>query len=149
MPSPNPNYVRDHACSDPDGPISCIADEAVVTQHSFTGQYRDAPRIDRELSLSVFRGRVPARNATSYIRMGRPVEEWERRKIRVRFLHVGRLREAGLAVVHTPGRVASPEHCSAVWPADDPLNSQVADWPPEIREGFNACFTGEEEGWEE
>jgi hypothetical protein len=149
MLSPNPNYVRDRACSDPNGPIDCIADEEVVTQHSFTGQYRDAPRIERELSLSVFRGQVSARDATSYIRIGKPVEEWEKRKIRVRYLHVGRLREAGLAVVHTPGRVAYPEHCSVVWPADDPLNSQDAAWPPEIREGFNACFTGEEEGWEE
>jgi hypothetical protein len=134
MPRPNPNYVRDHACSDPDGPIFYIADEEVVTQHSFTGQYREAPRIGRELSLSAFRGRVSARDATSYIRMGRPVEEWEKHKIRVRYLHVGRLREAGLAVVHTPGRVAYPEHCSVVWPADDPLNSQVADWLPEIRQ---------------
>jgi hypothetical protein len=120
----------------------------VVTQHSFTGQYRDAPRIDRELSLSMFRGRVSARDATGYIRMGRPVEEWEKRKIRVRHLHVGRLRNGGLAVVHTPGRVAYPEHCSVVWPPGDPLNSQVAGWPAEIRAGFTACFTCVEEGWD-
>jgi hypothetical protein len=149
MPSPNPNYVLNHACSCPDGPIFCIADEEVVTQQTFSGQYRDMPRANRELSLSVFRGQVSARDATSYIRLGKPVEEWEKRKIRVRRLHVGRLREVGLAVVHTPGRVAYPEHCSVVWPSDDPLNRQIASWPPEIRAGFTACFTDEEEGWRE
>jgi hypothetical protein len=75
------------------------------------------------------------------------VEEWEKRRIRVRRLDVGKLRAAGLAVVHTPGRVGYPEHCSVVWPASDPLNTQIADWPAEIQVAFAACFTGEEEGW--
>src|SRR6266581_4354853 len=152
MPGPNPNYVRDNACSDPDGPVLCIADEEVVTQHTFksSGSYRNAPRPGRELSLSVFRDRVSARDATNYVRFGGQVEEWEKRKVRVRRLDVGRLQAAGLAVVHTPGRrVAYPEHCSVVWPPDDPVNTQVADWPPEIQAAFTACFTGEEEGWEE
>src|SRR6266849_682427 len=147
MPGPNPNYVRDHACSDPDGPVLCIADDEVVTQHTFGGSYRGVPRAERELSLSVFRGRVSARDATEYIKLGKSVEEWEKRRIRVRRLDVGKLRAAGFAVVHTPGRVAYPEHCSVVWPADDPLNTQVADWPPEVQAAFAACFTGEEEGW--
>jgi hypothetical protein len=152
MPGPNPNYVRDNACSDHDGPVLCIADGEVVTQHTFKGpgSYRNAPRLGRELSLSVFRGSVSARDATGYVRFGRPVEEWEKPKVRVRRLDVGKLRAAGLAVVHTPGRrVAYPEHCSVVWPPDDPVNTQVADWPIEIQAAFAACFTGEEEGWEE
>jgi hypothetical protein len=103
----------------------------------------------RELSLSVFRGRVSARDATNYIRLGKTVEEREKRRIWVRRLDVGKLRAAGLAIVHTPGRVAYPEHCSVVWPADDSVNTQVADWPPEIQAAFATCFTGEEEGWEE
>jgi hypothetical protein len=152
MTGPNPNYVRDNACSDHDGPVLCIAAYEVVTQHTFkgSGSYRNAPRLGRELSLSVFRGSVSARDATNYVRFGRQVEEWEKLKIRVRRLDVGKLRAAGLAVVHTPGRrVAYPEHCSVVWPPDDPVNTQVADWPPEIQAAFAACFTGEEEGWEE
>ncbi len=139
MPGPNPNYVRDNACSDPDGPVLCIADEEVVTQHTFksSGSYRNAPRPGRELSLSVFRDRVSARDATNYVRFGGQVEEWEKRKIRVRRLDVGKLRAAGLAVVHTPGRrVAYPEHCSVVWPSDDPVNSQVSDWPAEIQAAY-------------
>ncbi len=139
MPGPNPNYVRDNACSDPDGPVLCIADEEVVTQHTFkgSGSYRNAPRPGRELSLSVFRGSVSARDATNYVRFGGQVEEWEKRKIRVRRLDVGKLRAAGLAVVHTPGRrVAYPEHCSVVWPSDDPVNSQVSDWPAEIQAAY-------------
>lgn len=149
MPGPNPNYVQDRACSDPDGPLSCVAAEELVTQHTFTGSYRDMPRLGRELSLSVFRGRVSARDATNYIKFGKMVEEWEKRRIRVRRLGVGKLRAAGLAIVHTPGRVAYPEHCSVVWPASDPLNMQIADWPAEVQAAFAACFTGEEEGWSE
>ena len=87
----------------------------------------------------------------------------EKLKIRVRRSSEGkrralacqrsRRREAACSwpgVVHTPGRrVAYPEHCSVVWPPDDPVNTQVADWPHEIQAAFAACFTGEEEGWEE
>lgn len=149
MAGPNPNYVRDRACADPDGPMLCIVDAELLTQHTFTGSYRDMPRTGRELSLSVFRGRVSARDATGYIKLGKQVEDWEKRRIRVRRLNVWKLRAAGLAVVHTPGRVAYPEHCSVVWPADDPLNIQIADWSPEVQVAFAACFTGEEEGWVE
>ena len=76
MTGPNPNYVRDNACSDHDGPVLCIAADEVVTQHTFkgSGSYRNAPRLGRELSLSVFRGSVSARDATNYVRFGRQVE---------------------------------------------------------------------------
>jgi hypothetical protein len=148
---PNPNYVRDNKCSCPDGPLTCIKGSELVTLHTFKrGRYKDAPRLGRELSVSVFRGEVSAKDATGYVRFNRPpLTEKDKAKIAVRRLSVGKLREAGLVVVHTPGSVEYPEHVSVVWPPRDPVDYQDADWPAEIRAGFTSCFTGEEEGWEE
>jgi hypothetical protein len=77
------------------------ADE-VVTQQTFTWPtYRDAPRQDREDNVSVFWGRVSARDATAYIHAARnsPPEltDKETARIRVRRLSTRKLEVAGFA----------------------------------------------------
>lgn len=53
-----------------------------------------------------------------------------------------RLREAGFAIVHTPGRIRGGVHATVVWPADDPLNHQEVPWPPGVPALFDECFNG-------
>jgi hypothetical protein len=126
------------------------ADE-VVTQQTFEWPtYRNAPRQQREDNVSVFWGRVSARNATAYIRaaQGRSAEppDKDEPRIRVRQLSVRKLREAGFVLVVKSGRIAYPEHYVVFWPSEaDPERV----WPPEAQKAFDQCFTGEEEGWEE
>lgn len=126
------------------------ADE-VVTQQTFTWPtYRNGPRIEREDNVSVFWGRVSARDATAYIQAARnsPAEltDKEKARIRVRRLSTRKLEAAGFVVVRRGGRVRYPEHCKVVWPSEE---APQRIWPPEVQEAFDKCFTGDEEGWEE
>jgi hypothetical protein len=134
-------------------------DEEVVTQQTFRRDrheppeypYRNAPRTwRREADVSVFRGRVSAQDATKYIvaARNRPSEltAEEKARIRVRRLSATKLREAGFGIISPGERVSYPEHCGVVWPADGPPNPN---WPQGVQDAFNACSTGEEEGWQE
>src|SRR5699024_9050539 len=71
------------------------------------------------------------------------VAEKKRTNSRVRYARVGDLREAGFAVVHTPGRVAGGVHCSVVFPSFDPLVEQAIPWPDKVSDEFDRCFEGE------
>jgi hypothetical protein len=78
--------------------------EEVVTQQTFKWPvYRNAPRHERENNVSVFWGRVSARDATAYIhaaqgQSGEPSEK-EKLRIRVRRLSARKLQAAGFVVV--------------------------------------------------
>lgn len=135
-------------------------DDEVVTQQTFERDrvgapefpYRKAPRTRvRETGVSVFRGRVSARDATGYIRAAtnRPLEPADDEKpvIAVRRLSTRKLEEAGFVIVLGAGSVSYPEHCEVTWSAS-PLGPPEREWPPEVQEAFDACSTGEEEGWQ-
>jgi hypothetical protein len=151
------------ASADAEGPdandVADTEDDEVVTQQTFNRDrheppeypYRKAPRPwRRETHVSVFRDRVSARDATAYIRAAQnrsfePTAE-EKPSIWVRRLSARKLREAGFVIIPPDGRVSYPEHCGVAWPADGPPNPN---WPPEVQAAFDACSTGEEEGWQE
>jgi hypothetical protein len=127
------------------------ADEVVTQQTFMSPTYRNVPRQEREDNVSVFWGRVSARDATAYIQAARnvPAEltDRQRAKIGVRRLSTRKLETAGFVVVRRGGRrVRYPEHCKVVWPSEE---SPQREWPPDVQEAFDACFTGDEEGWEE
>jgi hypothetical protein len=56
----------------------------------------------------------------------------------------GALREAGFAVVHTPGAIVKGPHVSVVWPKAQPLDRHVATWSAEVSAKFDSCFNGHE-----
>lgn len=135
-------------------------DDEVVTQQTFERDrveapefpYRNAPRVRlREVGVSVFRGRVPARDATAYIltARNRSPEPADGKKpgIAVRRLSTRKLEAAGFVIVAEAGSVSYPEHCEVTW-LPSPLGTPERVWPPEVQEAFNACSTGEEEGWQ-
>jgi hypothetical protein len=120
----------------------------VLTHHTKTrGRYVNAPRVTTERELSLLRGRLTVQEATSYrVRRGGPKAlEAAVRRSDVRYTTAGQLREAGFAVVHTPGRTVGGAHISVVWPSDDPLVRQDIPWPDEVAGRFDSCFDGNEE----
>jgi hypothetical protein len=135
-------------------------DDEVVTQQTFDRNRIKAPEFPyrkalrtrlRETGVSVFRGRVSARDATAYIltARNRPTEPTDDEKpgIAVRRLSTRKLEAAGFVIVSNAGSVSYPEHCEVTWSAS-PLGPPEREWPPEVQEAFDACSTGEEEGWQ-
>ncbi len=135
-------------------------DDEVVTQQTFERDrveapefpYRNAPRVRlQEVGVSVFRGRVPAKDATAYILTARnrspEPADGQKPGIAVRRLSTRKLEAAGFVIVADAGSVSYPEHCEVTWSAS-PLGPPERVWPPEVQEAFNACSTGEEEGWQ-
>jgi len=128
------------ACRCGPDPSSCLNNDEIVTQWApETGEFRRRPRPEMEVEVSVLRGRLSAISAAERIR----VAEKKRTNSRVRYARVGDLREAGFAVVHTPGRVAGGVHCSVVFPSFDPLVEQAIPWPDKVSDEFDRCFEGE------
>lgn len=120
----------------------------MLTHHTKTaGEFLNAPRIDTEREVSLLRGKLTVEEATRYRfrRGGTAAIQAAVDRAGVRHTTAGRLRQAGFAVVRTPGRMVSGPHVSVVWPADDPLRRQDVPWPDSIATRFAECFDGHDE----
>lgn len=119
-------------------PETCVGDDEVVTQWSFTaGSFHRRPRErDQDGALSVVRGEFDGAAAFKKS-VGRDPGN---REVFVRHARVGDIRAAELAVVHTPGRFTSGAHTSVVHPHEDPLNHQDPDWPDDLSIRFDTCW---------
>lgn len=96
-----PNHVQRSACHCGPPPERCVPDDEELIQHGWRGsRYRNQPRIDRELGLSVLRGSISVEEATRYVlRWERPTEQ-QLNRARIRRTTARALREVGFAVVH-------------------------------------------------
>lgn len=141
------NRMRRAACRCGKPPQECVSDGTELTQQApRPGKFRNAPRVEREVDVSLLIGRWSVEDATRYVLMGNSPTRPQLNRAAVRHTVVGRLREAGFAVVHTPGRIKGGPHVSIVWPADEPLAHPEVPWPPEVSEVFDLCFNGRGEG---
>jgi hypothetical protein len=123
-----------------------VQDEEVLTQHTWkAGNFNNHPR-DGELELSMLRGDVSVVEACDYRSSGVRVSAARIARAGRRQTTAGKIRAAGLAVVHTPGRrVKNGIHVSIVWPPDDPLHTQRVPWPARVSQGLEACFNDDGE----
>jgi hypothetical protein len=139
------NHVQRSACRCGPPPERCLAQDQELAQLGWANKpFRNQPRVDRELGLSVLRGPISVEAAVQYVLPEEPTPS-QLKKGRIRLTTAGSLREAGFAVVHTPGQVRKDEHCSVVWPASDPLSAPQVPWPPEVSARFDSCFNEERE----
>ena len=142
-----PNRMRRAACRCGKPPQECVSDDVELTQQApKPGKFRNAPRVNREVDISLLIGRWSVEDATRYVLMGNSPTRRQLDRAVVRHTMVWRLREAGFAVVHTPGRIKGGPHVSVVWPADEPLARPEVPWPPEVSEVFELCFNEGGEG---
>lgn len=145
MSQPDQGYVRGEACDCGPLPEQCVKDSEVLTHHTKNaGEFLNAPRVETEREVSLLRGRLTVEEATRYrVRRGGEVAiKAAVERSEVRHTTAGRLRQAGFAVVHTPGRRVNGPHVSVVWPADDPLGRQDIPWPDGVEAGFADCSVG-------
>lgn len=135
------SYVERQACRCEEGPDKCVADEELLTQHTWkAGIFNDAPRDEpAERELSMLRGDVTVAEACEY-RSSTKVPAAKVAKAGRRQTTAAEVRAAGFAVVHTPGWIKNGLHVSIVWPSDDPVHAQRVPWPPEVSKKFAACF---------
>lgn len=139
--------MRRAACRCGKPPQECISDDVELTQQApKAGKFRNAPRVEREVDVSLLIGRWSVEDATRYVLMGNSPTRPQLNRAAVRHTKVGRLREAGFAVVHTPGRIKGGPHASVVWPANQPLAHPEVPWPSEVSEAFEVCFNRAGEG---
>jgi hypothetical protein len=138
---PGEGFVEANACRCGVSPELCIQDDELLTQHTWkAGRFNDQPR-EGERELSMLRGDVSVAEACDYRSAGVRVAAAKLARAGRRQVTAGKLRAAGLAVVHTPGRrVKNGIHVSIIWPPDDPLHTQQVPWPAEVSERFAACF---------
>jgi hypothetical protein len=147
MPALEPHYVQDAACRCGLPPEECIPGDMVLTQQTWTaGTYRDGPREGIETEVSMLRGRWTVKDACEYVRpSAKPLSEAKLARADVRYTTAQQLRDAGFAVVHTPGKkFPNGPHVSIVWPNENPLQNQTVPWPPKVSTAFAACFNGDE-----
>jgi hypothetical protein len=78
--------------------------------------------------------------ACEYVLGGRQPAPRKLERAGIRRTTAGRLRAAGIAVVHTPGISKEGPHVSIVWPDDAPLDRQDVPWPSEISSLLGACL---------
>ena len=126
-------------------PEQCITDGEELTHHTKNaGEFLNAPRIETEREVSLLRGRLTTEEATRYRvrRGGEAAVKAALERSDVRHTTAGQLRQAGFAVVHTPGRRINGPHVSVVWPAGDPLARQDIPWPDSVEARFTKCFNG-------
>ncbi|MCG5219402.1 hypothetical protein [Streptosporangium sp. KLBMP 9127] len=147
MREPDSSYVRKKSCTATCAAELCIGDETWLTHHTFD-HFLNEPRYRVEREVSLLTGRLSVEEASRYRRALITVSDLEGAS--VRYTTAGNLRVAGLAVVHTPGRVtkgcaAEMEHVSVIWPAADPVVRQDIPWPPEVTQSFLRCFNGYEQ----
>ncbi len=134
------NHVQRSVCRCGPPPEQCMAEDQELAQFGWANKpFRNQPRIDRELGLSVLRGPISVEAAVRYV-LPEPPTQSQLRRGQTRLTTAGRLREAGFAVVHTPGPVRNDEHCTVVWPDSDPVSAPQVPWPPEVSARFDSCF---------
>lgn len=118
-----------------------MSNDETVTQLSFEiGIFRNEPRVEREVDVSLLRGKLSAGEAMEYVLRERPTDV-QQQNASVRVTTAGRLRDAGFGVIHTPGRIATSGHISVVWPATMDAEHQQAPWPADVVDDFDECFT--------
>jgi hypothetical protein len=140
------NHVKRAACRCGPPPEACVPDGAVITQHGWKpSPFRNQPRPERELGLSVLQGKLSVLEATRYVLQGEMPTDRQLLKARVRRTTGEMLRTAGFALVHTPGRLRRGVHCTVVWPDSDPLEAAGIPWPSEVSALFDSCFNEEGE----
>ena len=141
-------WVRRHACETDRRGIQCIGDDEVLTHHTKQkGSYDNAPRPSMldETEISVRRGKLTVAEASVARNAGNPVHPSDVAAAGVRYTSAGDLREAGFAVIHTPGiKGEESGHVSVIWPNMNPLDEQDRVWPAEVQAALAACFTEEE-----
>lgn len=143
----SPNHVQRSACRCGTPPDECVPDDSLLTQHAWkAGKFRNAPRVEREVGLSMLIGDVSVEDATRHVLMGKPATREQLRRAVVRLTRAGKLRKVGFAIVHTPGRITAGRHVTVVWRDDDPLNHPEVPWPPAVSDLFDTCFNDEWEG---
>lgn len=142
------NHVQASACGCGPPPEECIQDNEILTQFGpKAGKFRNQPRIERELGLSVLVGTWTPEEALRFVLPpGQVPTRGQLNAAVVRLTTAGELRKAGFAVVHTPGRVKPKRHASVVWPQADPLVGPVVPWPAAVSEKFDSCFNEGREG---
>ncbi|MFS0883864.1 hypothetical protein [Aeromicrobium sp. 179-A 4D2 NHS] len=127
-------------CTCSDGPEDCLKNEETVTQWAPSPEkFRREPDVDKEIDFSVQRGQLTPEECWALMTSTGRVRPMLETAV-VRYATVGDLRNAGIAVMHTPGRVADGLHVSLVWPAEAPLDHGTAPWPPDVTDDVNACF---------
>ena len=144
MTGPDLQRLHRRACNCGAPPEVCVPNDAVLVQYAAdSAEYRSKPREGHELDLSLLLGEDwTVESAATYVRRGEPPTQRILQKAGIRPTTAGKLREAGLTVVHTPGAIANGPHISVVWPNwEQPDNS----WPSTVSDGFDSCFNGEEE----
>lgn len=139
------NHVKAMACRCGSPPEHCVPDGETLTQYGRAGSpFRCQPRIERELGLSVLRGPLTLEETVRHVLRREPTES-DLARSRIRRTSAGRLREAGFAVVHTPGRTSVGVHCTVAWPGAEPIENPQVPWPMEVAAQFQRCFTENEE----
>lgn len=140
------NWVAANVCEDRPSPDRCIQDDEVLTQHTWQdGDFIDEPR-ETEEELSMLRGDISIADACAYRSRMSKISAAKIAKAGRRQTTAGRIRAAGLVVVHTPGRKTDGIHVSIIWPPDDPVNKRVTPWPADVRRAFAACFNESSRG---
>jgi hypothetical protein len=139
--------LRRRACTCGPPPEQCVQDETYLTQQSWSPpDFRNKPRMERETAISMLIGEQwTVEDACKYVTGGRLMSQRKLAGAALRRTTAGKLREAGFAVVHTPGVIKDGPHVSVVWPGDDPLEYQAVPWTDEVSARFDACFAGNEE----
>lgn len=137
--------VEAMACRCGVSPEQCLSDDELLTQHTWkAGSFNDEPR-EGEQDLSMLRGDVSVAECCDYRSSASRVTLAKVAKAGRRLTTAGKIRAAGLAVVHTPGRrVKDGLHVSIVWPPDDPVHIQQTPWPSDVSKNFAACFNDSE-----
>lgn len=139
-----PSFVEANACGCGAPADQCIQDDELLTQHTWhAGTFNDEPR-ESERDLSMLRGDISVAEACDYRSSAVRVSAAKIARAGRRQTTAGKIRAAGLAVVHTPGkRIKNGLHVSIVWPPHDPIHVQQTPWPPDVSTSFAACFNEE------
>lgn len=146
---PNDMY-RSRLCACGPPPHLCVRGPTVLAQVAWKpNKYLSAPRGERghlpaEVDVSLLQrdDQITLADMLTYVGRGRVIRPKEFETASFRVVDARTLRDAGFAVVHTPGRVAWPSHVFVVWPHDDPLERPQTPWPRDVADNFAACFDG-------
>jgi len=137
---------RRKACRCGPPPETCVEDGTILIRYYAAARASTAfkPREGLETALSVLMAdgwSLP--EIATYVRMGRTPSRGVLANARALRTTAGKLRQAGFAVVHTPGGIPNGPHVSVVWPAGAPFERQASTWPAEVSAAFRACFNKE------
>lgn len=138
---------RRRACTCGPPAEECVPDEMILVQQTWNrGTFRIKPRYCIETAVSVLMAEEwTLEELCVYVNRGQPVSPGKVSKAGRRRTTAKRLRDAGFAVVHTPGNIEPGLHVSVVWPPADPFRHQDPQWGSDVQQRFDACFNGDEE----